>query len=85
MANELNAPLDIQSLRARVVADPEICGGRPRIRGTRVRVSDIIDMLAAGVDRAEILADYPYLADEDITAALDYAARAVDHRVMFAA
>jgi uncharacterized protein (DUF433 family) len=69
----------------RIAYDPEICGGRPRIAGTRVRVSDIISALAEGTSAKEILDDYPYLAAEDIAAALNYAASAVDHRVLKAA
>jgi uncharacterized protein (DUF433 family) len=69
----------------RISVNPEVCGGRPCIRGTRMRVRDILDLLAAGATRAEILADYPYLADEDITAALAYAARQTDHPVIPAA
>lgn len=68
----------------RIVFDAEICGGRPHIRGTRVRVSDIVEMLASGAERSEILADYPYLALEDISAALQYAASAINHRVVWA-
>lgn len=64
---------------SRITSDPQICGGRPIIRGMRIRVSDILDMLANGASRAEILRDYPYLQDEDISAALDYAARVSDH------
>lgn len=60
----------------RITIDPEVCGGRPCIRGLRLRVMDILDMLAGGATRAEILADYPYLEDEDITAALEFAGRA---------
>ncbi len=63
----------------RITSDPEICGGRPCIRGQRIRVTDILDLLAGGATRAEILDDYPYLEDDDITAALEYAARHVDH------
>jgi uncharacterized protein (DUF433 family) len=51
----------------------------------RIRVSDILDMLSAGATRQEILADYPYLEDEDISAALEYAAESADHRVVSAA
>ena len=69
----------------RITSDPRVCGGRPRIKGTRLRVSDILDMLAHGASRVEILADFPYLADEDITAALAYAARSSDHRIIRAA
>ena len=65
----------------RITVDPEVCGGRPCIRGLRVRVKDILEMLAAGASRAEILEDFPYLEDEDVTAALEYAARHADHPV----
>jgi uncharacterized protein (DUF433 family) len=69
----------------RITTNPEVCGGRPCIRGMRIRVSDVLDLLASGNDRAAILADYPYLEDGDIDAALEYASRAVDHRVIKAA
>ena len=65
----------------RITIDPEVCGGRPCVRGLRIRVKDILDMLAGGATRQEILDDYPYLEDEDITAALQYACRAADHPV----
>ncbi len=57
-----------------ITINPEVCGGAPCVRGLRIRVSDILDMLATGVTRAEILADYPYLTDADITTALQFAA-----------
>ncbi|RMG33180.1 MAG: DUF433 domain-containing protein [Gammaproteobacteria bacterium] len=66
----------------RITVDPEICGGRPCLRGMRIRVKDILDLLAAGASREEILIDYPYLEDEDISAALIYAARQADHPVL---
>lgn len=66
----------------RITTDPETCGGRPTIRGLRIRVTDILDMLAAGASRGDILRDYPYLEDEDITAALEYAARQSGHPVV---
>jgi len=69
-------------LRSRVTFDARVCGGRPCIRGMRIRISDILDMLAAGATRQEILADFPYLEDEDISAALAYAAESTDHRVV---
>jgi uncharacterized protein (DUF433 family) len=59
----------------RITIIPGLCGGRPTIRGMRIRVQDILDLLAAGADRSEILEDYPYLEDGDITAALEYASR----------
>jgi uncharacterized protein (DUF433 family) len=66
----------------RISTDPSVNGGRPCIRGTRMRVSDVVDMLAHGATNAEILEDYPYLKADDIAAALAYAARAADHRVI---
>jgi uncharacterized protein (DUF433 family) len=70
---------------ARISIDPAICGGRPCIKGTRMRVSDIVDMMAHGASQGQILADFPYLAAEDLAAALAYAAQAADHRVILAA
>lgn len=69
----------------RITIDPAVCGGRPCLRGTRVRVKDVLDLLAADVPREEILADYPYLESGDIVAALEYAARQTDHVVLKAA
>jgi uncharacterized protein (DUF433 family) len=66
----------------RITVDREQCAGRPCIRGLRVRVTDILNLLAAGATRAEILDDYPYLESGDITAALEYAALQADHPVL---
>jgi uncharacterized protein (DUF433 family) len=66
----------------RITVDPDQCGGRPFIRSIRIRVKDILDLLAAGASRDEILEDYKLLEPEDITAALEYAARAGDHPVL---
>lgn len=66
----------------RITVDPTMCGGRPAIRGLRVRVKDVLDLLAAGADRAEILADYPYLEGGDIVAVLEFAAKQSDHPVL---
>jgi uncharacterized protein (DUF433 family) len=66
----------------RITIDPAQCGGRPCIRGIRIRVTDVLDLLAAGASREEILADYPLLESEDITATLEYAARQSDHPVL---
>jgi uncharacterized protein (DUF433 family) len=65
----------------RITVDPCQCGGRPCLRGLRIRVRDVLDLLAAGASQ-EILADYPLLEAEDITAALEYAARQSDHPVL---
>lgn len=66
----------------RITMRSDQAGGRPCIRGLRVRVKDILDLLAAGATRGEILADYPYLEDADITAALEFAAREADHPIL---
>ena len=66
----------------RVTVDLKQCGGRPCLRGLRVRVKDVLDLLAAGANREEILEDYPLLESGDITAALEYAARQSDHPVL---
>ena len=73
------------NLLDRITFNPRQCGGRACIRGLRVRVSDILDMLAGGASRAEILRDFPYLEDADISAALQYAAREAKKRVVVAA
>jgi len=70
------------SLLDRITINPEICGGRPCIRGLRVRVTDVLEMLAGGASESEILEDYPYLEREDIMASLEFAARWLDHPVL---
>jgi len=66
----------------RITFNPKQCSGRPCIRGMRIRVKDVLDLLAAHVPEAEILADYPDLQAEDIQACLEYAAAQVDHPVL---
>ncbi len=66
----------------RITFNPNQCGGRPCIRGMRIRVKDILDMLASGATTAEILESYPDLQREDIQASLEYAAAQVDHAVI---
>lgn len=68
----------------RITFNPNQCGGRPCIRGMRIRVKDVLDLVAAGVPEAEILADYPDLEPEDIKASLEYAAAQLDHPVLVA-
>ena len=68
----------------RITFNPEQCGGRPCVRGMRIRVKDVLDLLAAGVSEAEILGDFPYLEVEDIRACLAYAASEADHPVLLA-
>lgn len=69
----------------RITIDPQQCGGRPCIRATRIRVRDVLDLLASGASREEILADYPLLEDADIVAALEFAARQSDHPILHVA
>ncbi|MGE0730068.1 MAG: DUF433 domain-containing protein [Acidimicrobiia bacterium] len=64
----------------RITVDPEKMGGLPCIRDLRVTVAMVLGQLASGRTRAEILADYPYLEDDDITAALEYGAVRVNER-----
>ena len=66
----------------RITVEAGRCGGRPCIRGLRIRVKDVLELLAAGASYEEILVDYPYLEREDILAALDYAAHQTDHVVL---
>ena len=73
---------EAMSQMQRITFNPNQCGGRPCIRGMRIRVKDVLEMLAAGATEAEILESYPYLEREDIQAALEYAARQVDHAVL---
>jgi uncharacterized protein (DUF433 family) len=69
----------------RITVNPNQCGGRPCIRGMRIRVKDVLDMLADGASQEEILADFPDLEMEDIRASIAYAARYLDHPVVVAA
>ena len=59
---------------SRITIDDAQCGGRPCIRGMRIRVKDVLELLGAGATVGEVLEDYPYLEHEDILAALQYAA-----------
>ena len=68
----------------RITLNPQLCGGRPCIRGMRIRVSDILDLFAAGLSSDQILAELPDLEADDLKAALVYAARKLDHPVLVA-
>lgn len=63
----------------RITYDKEMCGGRPCIRGMRIKVSDILDFLANGQSPQEIIADFPALEMEDIQAALKYASQRLSY------
>lgn len=66
---------------SRITVEPGKCGGRPCIRHMRIRVKDVLEMLASGASEDQILADYPDLEREDIRACLEYAAQYFDHPV----
>lgn len=70
------------TLLQRITIEPGKCGGRPCIRGLRIRVQDILDMLAAGISEEEILHDYPYLERDDIRAAMAYAAAYLNQSIV---
>ena len=72
------------TLLDRITVNPDQCGGRPCIRGMRIRVIDILDLLAAGLSREQVLEELPDLEPEDVTAALQYASRRLDHPVLAA-
>ena len=69
-------------LLKRITVEPGKCGGRPCIRGMRIRVTDILQLLSAGAPYEEILEDYPDLQRDDILAAIEYAAHQTDHVVL---
>ena len=72
------------NLTGRSTVDPEQCGGRPCVRGVRIRVIDVLDLLADGLTVEQVLAEFPYLETEDIQACLRFASRRLDHPVVAA-
>jgi len=68
----------------RITVNPEQCGGRPCIRGMRIRVSDVLDLFAAGLSADQILDEMPDLEADDLKASLMYAARTLDHPILVA-
>lgn len=76
--------ITLMNYLARITINPAQCGGRPCIRGMRVRVKDLLELLAAGVSPEGILQDYPYLEKEDIQAVLEFAAAQSDHVMLHA-
>ncbi len=74
----------MSELLERITVNPKQCGGRPCIRGMRIRVSDVLDLLAAGLSFEEILEEMPDLELDDLKAALAYASRKLDHPILVA-
>jgi uncharacterized protein (DUF433 family) len=71
-------------LSQRITVDAEQCGGRPCIRGMRIRVTDVLDLLAAGLNPSQVLEELPDLEPEDIAACLRFASRRLDHPILAA-
>lgn len=69
----------------RITVNPKQCGGRPCIRGMRIRVSDVLDLYEAGLNSAQILEEMPDLEADDLHACMAYVRRRVDHPVLAAA
>ena len=72
------------NLAERITVDPEQCGGRPCIRGMRIRVTDVLDLLASGLTTEQVLLELPDLETEDIRACFRFASRRLDHPVVAA-
>ena len=72
------------ALADRITVNPEQCGGRPCVRGLRIRVTDVLDLLAAGFSPGQILEELPDLEIEDISACLRFASRRLDHPIVAA-
>ena len=68
----------------RITVDPEQCGGRPCVRGMRIRVTDVLDLLANGLSPEQVVDELPDLESEDIRACLRFASRSLDHPVVAA-
>ncbi|HTK74917.1 MAG TPA: DUF433 domain-containing protein [Gemmataceae bacterium] len=74
----------MSNLTDRITVDPDQCGGRPCIRGMRIRVSDVLDLLANGLSAEQVVEELPDLEPEDIKACLRFASRRVSHPVLVA-
>ena len=71
-------------LSDRITIDPAQCGGRPCVRGMRIRVTDVLDLYSSGLDASQILDEMPDLEEEDLKACLQYASKRIDHPVLAA-
>lgn len=76
--------MDVNTLLARITIRPDQCGGRPCIRGMRIRVADVIDLLANGLTIDQILVELPDLEADDVRASLHYVRRLADHPILAA-
>ncbi len=80
--NDATPPAFPQS--GRITVDAAVCGGRPCVRGMRIRVTDVLDLLASGLTAAEVVAELPDLELADIEACLRFASRRLDHPILAA-
>ena len=71
-------------LMDRITVNPDQCGGRPCVRGMRIRVSDVLDLLAVGLTAEQVVDELPDLTREDVTACLRFASRRLGHPVLAA-
>jgi uncharacterized protein (DUF433 family) len=76
--------LAMATIADRITVNPEQCGGRPCVRGMRIRVVDVLDLLAAGLSPQQVLEELPDLEPEDISACLRFASRRLDHPIVAA-
>ena len=74
----------VNQIADRITVDPEQCGGRPCVRGMRIRVSDVLDLFAAGLSASEILEEMPDLEADDLQACLRFASHYLDYPVLVA-
>jgi uncharacterized protein (DUF433 family) len=72
------------AIAERITVNPAQCGGRPCIRGMRIRVVDVLDLLASGLSVQQVLDELPDLEPDDITACLRFASRRLDHPIIAA-
>lgn len=77
--------MDEQALLSRITSEPDKCGGKPCIRGMRIRVSDVLELLASGMTQPQILDEHPDLEADDIKACLVFAARRANYPFLKAA
>jgi len=74
----------LAALADRITVNPDQCGGRPCVRGLRIRVTDVLDLLASGLSPQQVLEELPDLEVEDISACLRFASRRLDHPIVAA-
>lgn len=74
----------MENLLDRITINPQQCGGRPCIRGMRIRVSDVLDLYSSGLSSEQILKEMPDLEKKDLQAALQYASRKINHPTLAA-